>query len=296
LITVHNNVRKDKLETFDYSLSDDNVTIVMAQISTPHSLRNQPDLTAFRAWDLPHVVHGFMTRQGGVSSGSYHSFNLAEWVGDDAAAVDANWERWRASYPKMRVARLQQVHGNQVHTIGCDSDGGLKTGDAMVTAAAGFVLAVFTADCVPVLMVDAEQGVVAALHAGWRGVLANIASAGVHAMMELGAHPNRIRAALGPSIGLCCFEVDTELAGRFMQQIPSTAELSRGGRPGKMYLDLRGITRSQLQKAGLTAASIANIGPCTRCANDRFFSRRAAGGVVTGLQMSFVGLAPEQLQ
>jgi YfiH family protein len=144
-----------------------------------------------------------------------------------------------------------------------------------------------------VLMIDEQAGVVAALHAGWRGTLAEIANKGVQTMAELGGRPERTRAALGPSIGLCCFEVDAELSERFVQQIPSAADHSRPGRPGKMHLDLRGILRSQLQCAGVRADSITDVGPCTRCNSERFFSRRAVSGAVTGLQMGFIGIEPE---
>jgi YfiH family protein len=234
-----------------------------------------------------------MTREGGVSRGSYRSFNLAEGVGDDANAVRANWVRWRATYPQVRIARLQQIHGNRIHPVGFDYDGGRKVGDGMVTEVPGIALAIFTADCVPVLMVDAETGIVGALHAGWRGTLVDIASEGVRVMAALGAHPHRIRAALGPSIGSCCFEVDTELADRFVAQIPTSATCCGPGRPGKRHLDLRAIVRLQLQEAGVAETSIVNIGPCTRCNPDRFFSRRAADGAATGLQMSFIGFEPE---
>jgi len=238
-------------------------------------------------------MHGFHTRQGGVSRGSYCSFNLAEGVGDDPNAVSANWALWHAAYPRVRLARLQQVHGNRVHPIGSAYGGGRGIGDGMVTGVPGIVLAIFTADCVPVLMVDAETGIAGALHAGWRGTLAAIASEGVSAMAAMGACSHRIRVALGPSIGSCCFEVDVELAERFVSHIPAAAACCRPGRPGKKHLDLRGIIRLQLREAGLAASSIIDIGPCTRCNSERFFSRRAAGGAATGLQMSFIGFEPE---
>jgi YfiH family protein len=182
-------------------------------------------------------------------------------------------------------------------------------GDGMVTAAAGLALGIFTADCVPLLMVDAERRIVSALHAGWRGTLAGIAAEGIHAMVALGAQPASIRAALGPSIGLCCFEVDAALAETFAREIPGAAAQSRFGGsppretpavgtnarpgiPGKAYLDLRAILRLQLEREGLNPATVANVGPCTRCANDRYFSRRGAGGTISGLQMSFIAFAP----
>ncbi|MGA7870468.1 MAG: polyphenol oxidase family protein [Candidatus Binatus sp.] len=122
-------------------------------------------------------------------------------------------------------------------------------------------------------------------------MLADIAAAGVRAMDQLGAHASDIRAAMGPSIGQCCFEVDAELGERFSREIDGARKHIWIGRPGKAFIDLRAVVRDQLERAGLSPANIASVGPCTRCASDRFFSRRAAGGKTTGLQMSFVGFA-----
>jgi polyphenol oxidase len=244
---------------------------------------------ALTAWEIPGLVHGFCGRAGGVSAGPFASFNLAEWVGDEAGAVAENRRRWDGRYPKLRVARLNQVHGKLVRHIDPAHDGTRREGDGMVTAAPGLALGIFTADCVPILMVDEERRVAGALHAGWRGTLAGIAGEGVRAMVVLGARRTAVRAALGPSIGICCFEVDASLAEEFALQVPGTRKHTRTGKPGKAYLDLRAIIRDQLEREGVDPRSIANIGPCTRCANDLFFSRRGAGGATSGLQMSFIG-------
>ncbi|MGH7931873.1 MAG: peptidoglycan editing factor PgeF [Candidatus Binataceae bacterium] len=234
-----------------------------------------------------------MGRSGGVSGGRYQSFNLARWVGDEPSAVAENWRRFGAAYPAARtVARLQQMHGTTVHTIGAAWDSERREGDGMVTAAAGMTLGIFTADCVPILMVDAERRVCGAFHAGWRGTLGGIVAAGVCAMAALDARPQALRAAMGPAIGGCCFEVDAELVGQFACEIPGAREHTRPGRTGKAYMSLRSIIRDQLERAGLRREAIVCVGPCTRCGNDRFFSRRGGGGVATGLQMSFIGFAP----
>lgn len=193
-------------------------------------------------------------------------------------------------YPAMRVARVAQVHANTVHAVSDSySD---RRGDGMVSDRPGVALGIFTADCVPILAVDVERGVVGAFHAGWRGTLADIAAAGLSAMARLGARPHELRVALGPSIGPCCFEVDAELADQFARQIPGAPAHTRKHRQGKALLNLRGIIRDQLARLGTDPVRIADIGPCTRCSNERYFSRRAAGGTVTGLQMSFIGFAP----
>lgn len=247
-------------------------------------------ISILRAWNDSSISHGFVGRTGGGSTGAFASMNLSHWVGDDERAVDGNWKRLRRTVPELGiVARLNQVHGNVVHAATRDTAGLRPAGDGLVTAEPGVMLGIFTADCVPILMVDAKRKIASALHAGWRGVLADIAGVGVRAMEKLGASPSDIRAALGPSIGQCCFEVDLELAARFSREIDGARTHTRAGRAGKAFIDLRAVARDQLERAGLAAANIASVGPCTRCASDQFFSRRAAGGKITGLQMSFVG-------
>jgi hypothetical protein len=252
---------------------------------TPSTSSSIPILTAC---DAPKIAHGFLGRLGGVSSGSFESLNLAYWVGDDVAHVDENWRRLREEIGDAPIARVHQVHGNSVRIVTRENIAEKPPGDGMVTAEPGILLAVASADCVPILMIDAQGKVVAAIHAGWRGVIAGIAEAGVRAMKSIGAKPNGIGATLGPSIGQCCFEVDEDLAHRFAREVAGCERHARAGRRGKSHLDLRAIITDQLIHAGLLRESIANIGPCTKCANDRFFSRRAHAS--SGLQLSFIGI------
>lgn len=242
------------------------------------------------AWTAPGLGHGFFGRRGGVSQNQFASLNLSRHVGDDPEAVANNWSRARRMMPSYRqFALLNQIHGSAVHILGADYDGARLAGDGMVTAAPGLALGIFTADCVPLLMVDAERRVAGAFHAGWRGTLAGIAGVGLSRMSEAGANLGRIRAALGPSIGACCYEVDTELGERFAAAWPLSRSRIGPGRPSKAMIDLRGILTDQLIEGGLDPASITTVGPCTRCASECFFSRRAADGRVCGLQLSFVG-------
>lgn len=270
----------------------------------------RPGPSIITAFEIRGLVHGFCDRTGGVSADAFASFNLAGWIGDDPIAVAENWRSWNARHPNLPVASLSQVHGKLVHRIdpaqgdlvdtvsariAYSNNSGRREGDGMVTAAAGILLGIFTADCVPILMVDEEAHVVAALHAGWRGTLAGVAGEGVRAMTALGARRSSIRAALGPSIGLCCFEVDATLAEDFTRTIPGAGAHTRVGLPGKAYLDLRSIIGDQLKAEGLELTSIVSAGPCTRCANERYFSRRGAAAsgrfTTSGLQMSFIGFA-----
>jgi purine-nucleoside/S-methyl-5'-thioadenosine phosphorylase / adenosine deaminase len=253
---------------------------------------NSAPLTWLRAPWGDGVAHGFLGRTGGVSKGAYATLNLGQHVGDDPASVAENFSRVRAELGRGgEFVRVNQVHGAEVTVVTRENAGERPRADGMVTDAAGMMLAVFTADCVPLLMRSKRGRTVAAIHAGWRGVIAGIAREGVAAMKKLGAPPADISAALGPSIGLCCFEVDEDLGARFAREIPGAARHRRPGRTGKAYLDLRAILRDQLIAAGVAPDEIVDVGPCTRCASDRFFSRRAAGGIATGLQMSFIGIA-----
>jgi YfiH family protein len=232
------------------------------------------------------IIHGFLGRTGGASRDQFASLNLSYFVGDDRTNVDSNWDLLRRKIPALKtVARMNQVHGIEVHVVTRDTAANRPRGDGIVTAEPGVILGIFSADCVPILMIDPKQKIAGAFHAGWRGILADIAKVGVQAMTQLGANLSDLRAALGPSIGQCCFEVDKELADRF------TTDHVRAGRPGKAFLDLRAIARDQLLSTGLDDANIANVGPCTKCANAQFFSRRAASGQTTGLNLSFVGFA-----
>ncbi len=256
------------------------------------SSRKSANLEIVRAWPDTAICHGFIGRAGGVSKGAFASMNLSYWVGDDERAVDTNWKRLRREVPELEmVARLNQVHGNVVHAATRDTEGLRPAGDGIVTAEPGVMLGIFTADCVPILMVDSKHKIAGALHAGWRGVISDIADAGMRAMVHLGAVASDISAAMGPSIGQCCFEVDADLGDRFGREIAGASNHTRAGRPGKAFIDLRGVVSDQLERAGLAPTNITSVGPCTRCSSDRFFSRRAAGGTVTGLQMSFVGFA-----
>ena len=252
-----------------------------------------PSIPILTSWEIPNLTHGFLGRIGGASIGSYASLDLAYWVGDDAAHVDENWRRLREVIGDVAIARSHQVHGKTVRVVTRENIHERPEADGMVTAERGILLAVASADCVPILMTDARGHIVGAIHAGWRGVIAGIAQEGVRAMESLGTRSSELRAALGPSIGQCCFEVDDDLAHRFAREVEGSERHARAGRPGKAHLDLRAIIADQLMRAGLPRESIINVGPCTKCANDRFFSRRADAS--SGLQLSFIGIRQQAI-
>ena len=190
------------------------------------------------------------------------------------------------------LAQLKQVHGKAVQILESRFEGAPRPdGDGLVTSIPGVALCIFTADCVPILLADRTGTVIGAAHAGWRGILAGISGAVTDAMVGQGARREALTALLGPSIGPCCYEVDAELADRFDRELSSAhVHIRRSNSAGKAFLDLRGIVTDQLARAGLTRDDIRQIGPCTRCTSEHYFSRRAAHGAMTGLQLSFIGL------
>ncbi len=249
------------------------------------------DEHAIVAWPGRKLWHGFLGRTGGVSRGAFESLNFSYLAGDMVDTVQRNWRRLQTCFPLgTRFVQVHQVHGNRVHAVDAHSRGVTAVADGMVTSTRGVILGILTADCVPVLLLDEQARIVAALHAGWRGVMADIASAGISAMVSLGARPQCIEAAMGPAIGACCFEVDASLARRFEAEIPDANRHVRYTGTEKAFIDLKALLRGQLMRAGVESGAITDVPICTRCSSARFFSRRAAGGGATGLQLSFIGL------
>jgi purine-nucleoside/S-methyl-5'-thioadenosine phosphorylase / adenosine deaminase len=263
------------------------IVIMMITPTTPD--RSYP-LQISPTWDARGIPCGFLGRAGVLDGRWVESFNLADWTGADKSEVADNWRRWRSRWAGLEPVCLNQVHGTSVISVTEPPRGDRPTADGIVTATRGLALCIFTADCAPILMADPSQGVIGALHAGWRGTLANIASEGVRAMIAKGGRVPEIRVALGPSIGLCCFEVASDLAREFAARTAlRPEEWCQGGR-GKAYLDLRRILSRQFLDCGIPASHISLDGPCTKCEKRRYFSRRGADGAITGLQLSFVGL------
>jgi YfiH family protein len=142
---------------------------------------------------------------------------------------------------------------------------------------------------VPILLAAPEAGAVAAVHAGWRGTVASIAAVGVRALVERGARTEQVRAALGPSIDGCCYEIEREIAERFANDLGSGvwSAWRDGERPDKGYLDLRRVNALVLAEAGVPEESIARVGPCTHCGGGAFASFRREGAAA-GRQLSWI--------
>jgi len=232
--------------------------------------------------------HGFSTRWGGVSTGIFSSLNLAPARGDNPDAVRENYRRLTAAVgvDGSSIALTRQVHGRQVRIVTSEDRHELLTeapyeADGIVTNERGLTLFCFTADCVPVLLCDGANGVIAAVHCGWRSSVSDILGVALERMESLGAQPGRICAAIGPAIGACCFEVGPE--------VPAAAEKLLGGdlgalcRPepghgGKYLLDLKGVNRRRLEQLGLRSENICVSDECTMCRPDKYWSHRQTKG------------------
>jgi hypothetical protein len=177
---------------------------------------------------------------------------------------------------KEPVAFLRQVHGAKVLTA--ERGGLVGQADVLVTGRVGLPLAIFTADCVPIVIYDPDGGRLAMAHAGWRGTVDGAARAAASALIRAGALPGRLVAAIGPSIGPCCYEVDAPVIDRLSAAFP--AESPRwvtATKPGKWMLDLWKANEDQLRAHALLGERIDNPRFCTACRADLFFSYRKGG-------------------
>lgn len=244
----------------------------------------------------------FFSRRGGVSRPPFESLNFGWTVGDRWEDVWINRQRAAASFgfgPE-RWVFSRQVHGNRVVEVGAADAGrgargpedALADADGLVTRESGVVLGVLAADCVPLLLFAPDIGAVGAVHAGWRGTALRIAGEAVRTMAVWGADPGRIRAALGPSIGPCCYEVDDRLFEVFRQtwdHIPSGVFVPT--RPGHYRLDLWKANREVLRSSGVSDRQTAVMRVCTSCRPDLCYSHRRDGGS-TGRMAAAVALLP----
>lgn len=233
-------------------------------------------------WPAPSGVKAFVTtRVGGVSSGPYASLNLGRHVADDPAAVAENRARVRCFLPA-DPRWLRQVHGNRV--VVADATVDEPEADAAVTRKAGSVLAIQVADCMPVLLCDRAGTVIAASHAGWRGLAGGVIEQTVQTM---GVRAGSLLAWLGPAIGPGNFEVGGDVRAAFCAREPDDEAYFRARPNGKWLADLYGLARQRLARLGVTA--ISGGGFCTVSDSARFFSYRRDG--LTGRMAALIWLA-----
>jgi hypothetical protein len=275
------------------------------------------------------LLHGFSTRTGGKSkvyrlSQRAGELNLGFTASDDRDIVAANRDLFLAAIvgsSPLSMVTLRQIHSlllRRVTSADATAElmlkGGCAKADGMMTNEPGVLLAIQTADCIPVLIADRKQRAVAGFHAGWRGTLKRIVENGIGRMrLEFGSRPEDLVAAIGPGIGQCCYAVGDEVRDEFETQFSYAAELFRNvyntdpvkekypllfltaRAPGhsnigpSLHLDLVEANRRQLLDAGLKAEAISVVGDCTSCRTDRYFSYRAEHGF-TGRMLSVIGI------
>lgn len=245
------------------------------------------------------LVHAFCTRVGGVSCDEYKSLNLSFKEGDEEFRVLGNWDKLATAFeiPMENFLVLNQVHGDDILVIKPHgeffSSRDQLNYDAIVTNRPNLAICIKTADCVPVFIVDPFLKVIAAVHAGWRGTALAIAAKVAGLMQtQYGSKPQDLLAAIGPSIGPCCYEVDEPAFNAFRNFNHYESFLTPGKKKNRWMLDLVEANRLQLLDAGLTPDHINVSGWCTTCNPDAFFSHRGSGGI-TGRQVNFLMIKGE---
>lgn len=246
---------------------------------------------------LPGIRHGFFTRRGGVSTGTYATLNCGQGSEDARHAVAENRRRAAATFgiSGSHLLSVHQVHGTDVVPVREIWESGTRPeADGMVTDRAGVALGILAADCGPVLFADAAAGVIGACHAGWRGALDGVTLRTLDAMEALGARRTRTVAALGPCIAQASYEVGPEFPGRFIEQDETNARwFVPSSRPGHHLFDLPGFIVGQLRQAGVHIADWTGDDTCAD--EERFFSYRRntlAGISGYGRNLSAIMLEP----
>jgi YfiH family protein len=278
-------------------------------------------------WDRTRwLMHGFSTRRGGLSRAycaedAPGELNLGFTAADNSETVAQNRRLLAEAItgsPATPLVPVRQIHSSIVRLVG-RSDAACAQpckGDGLMTNAPGLLLAVQTADCIPVLVADRKRRIVAAFHAGWRGTVKRIVESGIGRMrLEYGSRPEDLIAAIGPGIGACCYAVGEEVFSSFVSQFPYFADLffevydsdpvrtrypmlfltqrAPGHSPigPSLHLDLIEANRRQLLAAGLAPRSIKVVGGCTSCQRELFYSHRASKGHA-GRMMAVIGIRP----
>lgn len=245
---------------------------------------SSPKLESF-----PGLTHAFLGRTGGVSKGHLHSLNMGRGEEDTAENLAENKRRVGEAFgfQPSRIFTVSQVHSDRIVILD-DPDKSpdeLKSieADAIITNIKGAAIGILTADCVPVLLYDHNNGVIAAIHAGWKGTAHKISKKTVNAMKErFGTKPEDITAAIGPAIGMCCYKVqdDVVMAVGNIDKVTKTCEFH-------WCLDLAKANLIDLEEAGISKIDSSNL--CTSCSFHLFYSHRKERGM-TGRQLSFIAM------
>ena len=270
---------------------------------------------------IPWLIHGFSTRAGGFSRAyGGHTLNLGFTKHDSRTAVQRNRVAFLGQLGAVEckepwpLITLRQIHSDLIHCVS-EAPKEQLAGDGLITCTPGLVLGVQTADCLPVILVDTKRRAVGVFHAGWRGTVKRIVQKGLGEMRRwFGTLPRDVKAAIGPGIHGCCYEVGPEVRVKFESQFSYAGDLFRETKesdpvrekypllfmtarapghsdlPKKIFLDLVEANRRQLVEAGVSARNIEASPLCTACRTDLLFSHRAEKGI-TGRMLGVVGIA-----
>ena len=227
-----------------------------------------------RAASLSDVPHGFAGRRGGVSTGVHAGLNVGLGSADEREAVLRNRDLARdALLPGASLVTVRQVHSPDVVTVtGPIGEADRPAADAMVTNLPGLILGILTADCVPVLLADAQAGVVGAAHAGWKGAIAGVTDNTLAAMEKLGARRDQISATIGPCIGRASYEVTSDFARHFEEEDVENSRFFSAGREGHCQFDIAAYVAARLATAGVSRVEMMDED--TYSQPDRFYSYR----------------------
>ena len=262
--------------------------------------RTQQALVYLTSPTLGPVRHGFSTRQGGVSQAPLDSLNLGVNRGDDPANVRENYRRFCGAIgiDPHRTVLSSQVHQTTVRVCTREDAGkGLLRSrdydaDGLITNEPDLALCVFSADCGILLLHDPVHHAVGAVHAGWRGCAAGIVEEAVRSMTaHYGTDPADLRAAIGPCIGACCFETDSDVPDAMSAALGTDAAPYLRQTGAKWHVDLGGLNRQWLLRAGVPEQQIDLCGVCTACHPELFWSHRKMGEA-RGLQVAMIALDP----
>ncbi len=227
-----------------------------------------------RAASLSDVPHGFAGRRGGVSTGVHAGLNVGLGSADEREAVLRNRDLARdALLPGASLVTVRQVHSPDVVTVtGPIGEADRPAADAMVTNLPGLILGILTADCVPVVLADAQAGVVGAAHAGWKGAIAGVTDNTLAAMEKLGARRDQISATIGPCIGRASYEVTSDFARHFEEEDVENSRFFSAGREGHCQFDIAAYVAARLARAGVSRVEMMDED--TYSQPDRFYSYR----------------------
>lgn len=276
-------------------------------VMEPFMMEEQSSLLRLTIWEAknPNLVAGFTTRIGGNSKAPFQSMNCGLHVGDNAQQVIRNREQLSdlLQFPFHSWTCADQIHGNRVAIVDNSYSGRgrvsmedtIEGTDGLITGEPDILLTSFYADCVPLFFYVPDRNVVGIAHAGWRGTAANIAQNMVDSLKRhYQVLPEHIQAAIGPSVGACCYEVDKQVIQEIMDQVSdsNTSHFFEENANGKYAVDLKEANRILLKQAGIPVHQIISSQWCTSCRTDLFFSHRKEAGK-TGRMAAFIGWRKE---